>query len=237
MGKNLIQQARGKGGPRYRAPSFRYAGSTRLPAASSDIKKGRVLDIFKSQGHLTPLMSVEFGQGELALTQAPEGIRVGQDIYAGKGSPLQPGSTLRLADIPEGTLVFNIESAPGDGGKFCRTPGACSKIVGKTSTTVTVQLPSKKEKKINPLCGAMVGVASGAGRKEKPFLKAGKMHYYKKARNKRYPMISAAAQNAVDHPYGNKRSQRKAKNKPVSPHAPPGRKVGTLWPKRTGKRK
>jgi len=43
--------------------------------------------------------------------------------------------------------------------------------------------------------------------------------------------------NAIDHPFGNKRSARKAKQKPVSRFAPPGRKVGKLAAKRTGKRK
>ena len=58
-----------------------------------------------------------------------------------------------------------------------------------------------------------------------------------RARNKLYPIISGGAQNAVDHPFGNKRSSRKAKARPAPRNAPPGRKVGLLRPRRTGKRK
>jgi len=237
MGKNLIQQARGKAGPRYAAPSFRYLGEARLPTVSPALVTGTVLDLVRCQGHLTPLMEVKYNGGQTALLQAPEGIRVGAEVFAGPGAPIAAGNVLPLSDIPEGTLVFNIESTPGDGGKFCRTSGTFAKVVGKVGGHVLVLLPSKQEKQIDAKCRAMVGIASGAGRKEKPFLKAGHMHFFMKARNKRYPGISAAAQNAVDHPYGNKRTSRKAKNKPVSKHVPAGRKVGTLWPARTGRRK
>ncbi|MFQ5474640.1 MAG: 50S ribosomal protein L2, partial [Candidatus Nanoarchaeia archaeon] len=49
--------------------------------------------------------------------------------------------------------------------------------------------------------------------------------------------VSASAMNAVDHPFGNKRTSRKSKSKPVSRHAPPGRKVGTVASRRTGRSK
>ena len=236
MGKNLLQQARGKGGPRHRAPSFKYAGEAKLPEVLQ-LGEGKVTDLVKCRGHHAPLMTVQYENGKIALTQAPEGISVGQTVHVGDGAPIERGNVLPLSALPEGTLIFNIENQPGDGGRFCRSAGSFAKVVAKGAGKVTIQLPSKRTKTVNAGCRAMIGIASGAGRKEKPFLKAGKMHYHRKARNKRYPMISAAAQNAVDHPYGNKRTQRKAKNKPVSKHRPPGRKVGTLWPKRTGKRK
>ena len=44
MGKNLIQQARGKGSPRYRAPSFRYKGESKLRTDKTDVN-GEVIDI------------------------------------------------------------------------------------------------------------------------------------------------------------------------------------------------
>ena len=82
-----------------------------------------------------------------------------------------------------------------------------------------------------------MGVIAGSGRTEKPMLKAGIKMHKMRAKNKLYPRTSACAMNAVDHPLGNSRSARKARNKAVSKHASPGKKVGSLWPKRTGKRK
>lgn len=237
MGKRLIQQARGKGGPAYRAKGFSYAGELKLRSETSTLVNGKVLDILKSSGHSAPLIKIKYEDGALTLLPAPEFIKVGDTVEAGPGSSINAGNTLYLKDVPEGTPVYNIEQQPGDGGKFCRTSGTAARLISKTTTYATVVLPSKKEKVFNLNCRACVGIVAAGGRKEKPLLKAGTHHYQKRAKNKHWPNPSASAQNAVDHPFGNTRSGRKAKQKAASRYAPPGKKVGSLWPKRTGKKK
>jgi large subunit ribosomal protein L2 len=234
MGKNLAQQARGKGGPSYTAPSFRYLGEARLKYG---VNSALVLDIKKDQGHLAPLLEVKYNDGSLGLIVAPEGVFVGQTLVIGEGAPLELGNSLHLKDIPEGSTVFNIEGVPGDGGKFCRTTGSFGKIFSKTDKSISILLPSKKMKEFNPSCRATLGIVAGAGRKEKPFLKAGTMWFYRTARKKRYPHMSGSAQNAVDHPFGNKRTSRKSKARPAPKNAPPGRNVGYIRPRRTGQSK
>ncbi len=237
MGKSLIQQARGKGGPVYRARSFAYAGEAKLRSEPTILVKGKVIDIIKCPGHTAPLMEIKYEDGVESLLQAPEFIRVGDVVQAGPKSEINAGNILKLREIPEGTPIYNIELQPGDGGKFCRTGGTTARVLAKTEQFATIQLPSKKEKLFNLDCRACVGVISAGGRLEKPMLKAGVKHFRKRMTNKRWPNPSAAAQNAVDHPYGNKRTSRKAKNKSVSHFAPPGRKVGKLWPRQTGRKK
>lgn len=237
MGKSLIQQARGKGGPAYRSRGFAYAGDARLRPQSSSLVVGRIVDICRSAGHSSPLIKVDYEDGISCLMQAPEFVKVGDTLQSGTGSEIGPGNILSLNDIPEGTPIFNIESQPGDGGKFCRTSGSAARVVSKSGNKVTVMLPSKREKVFHASCRACIGVPAGSGRKEKPLLKAGAVHHYMRSKNKRYPIISASAQNAVDHPFGNTRGARKAKQKAASKFAPPGRKVGKLWPKRTGLKK
>lgn len=231
MGKNLTQQARGRGGPSFTAPSFRYLGEVRV---KHGVQTAEVLDIVKSQGHLAPVLQVKYNDGTTGLMIAPEGIRTGQLLKFGEGAEAELGNTLHLKDIPEGTIIFNIEGIPGDGGKYCRTSGTFGKILSKTSSSVSVLLPSKAIKEFNLGCRATLGIVAAAGRKEKPFLKAGTMAHYRNARKKRYPRMSGSAQNAVDHPFGNKRSSRKSKARPVPKNAPPGRKVGYLRPGQTG---
>lgn len=233
MGKNLIQQARGKGGPTYRAPSFRYKGEVKIP--NKDIS-GLVTDIVKCQGHSAPLLEIKYDDGNLGLLVAAENVKVGDKISIG-GDSLSIQNTLKLSKIPEGTFIFNIESQPGDGGKFVRSGGVFAKILTKTKEKIIVVLPSKKQKSFNPGCRATIGVIAGGGRTEKPLLKAGAKYYKMKAKNKLWPIVSGCAQNAVDHPFGNKRSSRKSKARPVPKNAPPGRKVGMLRPKRTGRKK
>ncbi|MEM2915821.1 MAG: 50S ribosomal protein L2 [Candidatus Woesearchaeota archaeon] len=237
MGKSLIQQARGKGGPAYRALSFRYKSDSKLRAPTEKLLQGTITDFVHCPGHSAPLAEIEYEDGETCLLIAPEGAKIGDKVFIGAGAEIAPGNVLSLKDIPEGTPVYNIELQPGDGGRFCRSSGVFARIVAKTANYVTLLLPSKKLKNLHADCRAIVGIVSGGGRVEKPFLKAGTKHHKARARNKRYPRQSAAAQNAVDHPFGNKRTSRKAKQRAVGHFAPPGRKVGKFWPKRTGRRK
>jgi len=234
MGKNLTQQARGKGGPSFTAPSFRYLGEARV---RHGVTSAQVLDIVKDQGHLAPLLQVKYNDDTTGYMIAPEGVRNGQVLKFGEGAELELGNTLHLKDIPEGTTVFNIEGAPGDGGKFCRTSGTFGKVLSKTDKAVSILLPSKIIKDFNLGCRATLGIVAAAGRKEKPFLKAGTMAHYRNARKKRFPQMSGSAQNAVDHPFGNKRTSRKSKARPAPQNAPPGRNVGYIRPRRTGQSK
>lgn len=237
MGKNIIAQARGRGGPTYRAPSFRYEGEAAHPAISPATMRGQVLGLLHCQGHSAPLAEVKYDNGETVLLLAPEGMRVGDMVMAGPEAPIELGNTLPLRALPEGTVIYNIESVPGDGGKFVRASGTFARIVSKMESKVVVKLPSKKQREFHPECRACIGIIAGGGRLEKPFLKAGTRYYKMKAKNKLWPQTSGGAMNAVDHPFGNKRSLRKSKARPVSRHAPPGRKVGMIAARRTGRKK
>lgn len=237
MGKNLIQQARGKGGPTYRAPSFRYEGAAKHNSQSSQLTKGVVLDFVKCQGHSAPLANVKFDNGETALLIAAEGTRVGDTVQSGPDAEARSGNILPLSSLPEGTLVYNLESVPGDGGKFVRSSGTFARIIAKMGDSVVVQLPSKKRRNFHPSCRATVGVIAGGGRTEKPFVKAGVKFFKMKMKNKLWPKITGSAQNAVDHPFGNKRSSRKSKARPCPRDAPPGRKVGMIAARRAGRKR
>jgi large subunit ribosomal protein L2 len=236
MGKNIISQARGHGGPTYRSPSFNFAGQARLPPMSDSTVSGTIKDIVHCAGHYSPLMIVKFESNEV-LCIAPEGIKVGESIQCGSQAEVKTGNVLPLSQIPDGTMIYNVESKPGDGGKFARSTGGAARILSKYGDTVKVMLPSKKEKTFVASCRAAIGMPAGSGRVEKVLLKAGKQWFKKRARNKLYPRSSAAKMNAVDHPYGNKRSSRKSKARPTSRNAPPGRKVGMLAARRTGRKK
>lgn len=237
MGKNLIQQKRGKGSPRYRAPDFRYKGRASHAIYAKEDINGEITDLVKCPGHSGPLMQVKYENGEVILIQAPEGVKVGDNVEMGDNVMIKVGSTLPLKNIPEGTSIYNIESSPGDGGKFVRTSGAFAKIVAKFKNRIVVQLPSNKKREFIPNCRATIGVIAGSGRKEKPFLKAGAKYYAMRAKNKLWPIVSGTSMNAVAHPFGGSSSSTKGRPTQSSRDAPPGRKVGKIAPKRTGRKK
>ena len=237
MGKNLIQQKRGKGSPRYRAPSFRYKGETKHNKFSDETINGRIIDIVNCPGHTAPLVQIKYEDGEEVLMIAPEGIKVGDAVQAGPKATIKVGNIIPLKSIPEGTSIYNIESSPGDGGKFVRTSGTFAKIINKIKEGVVIRFPSAKQRIFQPDCRACIGVIAGSGRPEKPFLKAGKQYYAKRAKNKLYPLVSGTSMNAVAHPFGGSSSHTKGRPTQAGRNAPPGRKVGKIAPKRTGMRR
>jgi len=234
MGKNIISQRRGKGSMRYRAPSFNYVGEAKHRNFDNEVVSGTIIDIVNCPGHYAPLSRVRFQNGENILMITPEGIRVGEQIISGSNAPVRNGNAVSLKNIPEGTSVFNIENAPGDGGKFIRSSGTFGKILAKTESTVRILMPSRKEKDFHPNCRAQIGVVAGSGRTEKPFAKAGKRYHAKRARGKLYPNVSGVSMNSVDHPFGGKSSHHKGRPTVAPKYAPAGRKVGKIRPRRTG---
>ena len=234
MGKRLIQQRRGRGTSRFRAPSFRYKGKITHNKLSKESVKGTIFDIIKCPGHSAPLMQVEYENGENVIMAAPEGLRVGDVIESAPACPAKTGNTMTLQNIPEGTAVYNLESQPGDGGKFVRTSGGAARVVGKIPAGIVVKLPSGKQKIFNKDCRASIGVVAGGGRQDKPFLKAGNKYYAMKMKNKFYPKVQGISMNAVAHPFGGKSSRIKGRPLQAGKHDPPGRKVGSISPRRTG---
>ncbi len=239
MGKNLIQQRRGKGTLSFTAPSHRYAGEPmyrRLQSADEQLN-ATVVDIIHSAGHSAPLAEVRYDDKTESLLVAPEGIKVGDTLVHGSKAELRVGNIVPLKEIPEGTNIYNIESQPGDGGKFVRSSGVTARVLTKFNDHIVVELPSKKQKDFNPNCMATIGIVAGSGRTEKPFYKAGRKFFLMKTRGKSWHHVRAASMNAVDHPYGGSRSSRKGRPTIAPRNAPPGRKVGMLRPKHTGRNK
>ncbi|MBI5391727.1 50S ribosomal protein L2 [Candidatus Woesearchaeota archaeon] len=235
MGKRIISQRRGQAGPRFLSPSHRYAGEISAKHLTDDkIHFGKVVELVHSTGHTAPLMRVQYDDGEVVLLPAFERVAVGDVISVGKTTTINQGNTLPLASIPEGTFVYNLESTPGDGGKFVRSAGIFAKVVSKLGKTVTVQLPSKKERTFSDQCRATIGSIAGGGRMEKPLMKAGARWHNRRARGKLYPVVSAVAMNAMEHPFGSGRGRHMGKPSIAPRHAPPGRKVGQVRARRTG---
>ena len=221
----------------FRSPSHNFKGSISLPALQSKSTTATIKDFTHCAGHTSPLAEIRCDDGNDYTVIAAEGAKVGDIIQIGENAEIKLGSILPLKKIPEGTMVFNIELQSGDGGKMVRSSGTFAKIFAKTETKVTLILPSKKQKIITGDCRAIIGVAAGGSRTEKPFMKAGIKHYAMRARGKFWPRVSATAMNAVNHPFGGKRTSRKGQPTIAPRFAPPGRKVGMFKPATTGRGK
>ncbi len=162
------------------------------------------------------------------------GAYVGQEITVGNAESTSVGSTNFLSKIDDGALVFNIESRPGDGGKFCRTAGSYGLVISH-GESVSVKLPSGRIKEFNPGCRATVGVVAGSGARDIPILKAGTHIKYLQSKAKKPYTVRGVAMNAVNHPHGGGNHQHVGGPSTVGRGAPPGAKVGRLSPKRRNK--
>ncbi|WP_248896155.1 50S ribosomal protein L2 [Haloplanus halobius] len=236
MGRRIQGQRRGRGGPTFRAPSHRYkADLEHKKEEQEDVINGEIVGIEHDPARSSPIADVEFEDGDRRLILAPEGVTVGETIQVGVSAEIKPGNTLPLAEIPEGVPVCNVESSPGDGGKFARASGTSAQLMTHDKRVAVVKLPSGQVKRLNPQCRATIGVVAGGGRTEKPFVKAGNNHHKMKARGTKWPRVRGVAMNAVDHPFGGGGRQHPGQPKSVSRDAPPGRKVGDIASKRTGR--
>jgi large subunit ribosomal protein L2 len=236
MGRRIQGQRRGRGTSTFRAPSHRYkADLTHKGSHDEELITGTVVDLEHDPARSAPVAAIEFDDGEQRLVLAPEGIAVGDDIELGVSASIEPGNTLPLAEIPEGVPVCNVERQPGDGGKFARASGCHATLVTHDRNAAVVSLPSDETRRLSPECRATIGVVAGGGRLEKPMVKAGNKYHKAKARGTKYPTVRGVAMNAVDHPFGGGGRQHPGKPKSVSRDAPPGRKVGDIASKRTGR--
>ena len=232
IGKRIIQQARGKGSFTYRVRKKAFIYRLQYPKILTGI--GRVVKLINSSAHTCPVAKINSNSGIFFIPAFKE-MCEGQEISF-QSKEIKDGNLLKLREIPLKTKIYCIESKPGDGGKFIKTGGNCAIVNRKIGESVMILMPSKKEKKFHPNCRAIIGTIAGHGRLDKPILKAGKQYYIKKSKGKLWPRTSAIKMNKIDHHFGSGRGKN-PKSKIAKRNAPPGKKVGLISPRRTGKQK
>ena len=237
MGKRIIPQRRGKGGLQWRAPKKGKVAPARYPPIKAETIKGYVVEILHERGRSAPLARIELEDGEVFYTVAAHGMSKGQIIEIGATAKPTVGNILPLANIPEGTTICNIELEPGDGGRLVKTGGTSAILFSQSGDKSIIRMPSGKTITLLNKCRAMIGSVAGEGRLEKPLLKAGRSYWKHKAKGKAYPRVRGVAMAVVYHPFGGGRHQHPGKSTSTPRNAPPGRKVGHIAPRKTGRKK
>jgi large subunit ribosomal protein L8e len=245
MGREIRAQRKGRGGI-FKVHTHLRQGEAKFRALDFAERhgyiKGVVKNIIHDSGRGAPLAVVEFRHPYKyqAVTQnfiASEGMYSGQFIYCGKKAQLKVGNVLPLKSMPEGTIVCNAEQRSGDRGVIARSSGGYVTIVSHNPETnqTRLRLPSGAKKVVQSDCRAMVGVVAGGGRIDKPVLKASRAYYKFKAKRNRWPIVRGEAMNPVEHPHGGGNHQHVGHATTVRRDAPPGKKVGLVAARRTGR--
>jgi large subunit ribosomal protein L2 len=238
MGKRILQRRRGKAGIQFRAPIKGKIAPVRYPRIGADSEgTATVTAILDERGRSAPMAQLRFGGDRYTYLPAVAGMSVGQQVALGEGAQAVAGNMMPLGRVPEGTRVCNIELRPGDGGKFVRASGTSAVLFSKANGRVILKLPSGKNIMVSDRCRATIGEVAGGGRREKPFLTAGARHHAMRASGRVYPRMRGIAMAVVYHPFGGGRHQHPGKSTSTSRNAPPGRKVGLIAPRKTGRKR
>ena len=242
MGKRILQRRRGKGGLQFRVSPRGKIAPVRYPLMDPEgtvhVGKLTVRALLDEKGRSAPLAQLQYGEhGAISYVPAINGIAVGTEVQHGPDATVANGNILPLKKIPEGTRISNIELRAGDGGKLVRAAGGSAVLFSKAEGRAIVRLPSGKSMLINEECRATIGEIAGGGMQEKPFMRAGPRHHAMKAKGIPYPRMRGIAMAVVYHPFGGGRHQHPGKSTSTSRNAPPGRKVGLIAPRKTGRKR
>ncbi len=239
MGKRILVQRRGRGSIQFRSRDHLKVAPVKYPpqVGVDGSVRGVIREILHEPGRHTPISLVELEDGTKFYYVPPEGVYEGQEIQIGPGAEIRTGNVLPLSEIPDGTLVSNVEIRPGDGGKLARRSGTYALVFSHEGNRVLLRLPSRKEKFVDARCRATIGIVAGGGRIEKPFMKAGLKYYHERTHPKRWPVVRGVAMNPVSHPHGGGSHNRPGKPTTVARTAPPGQKVGHIAARKTGRAK
>jgi large subunit ribosomal protein L2 len=144
------------------------------------------------------IMLVEYKDGEKAYMLAPTGVKEGNKIISSDNlvEPV-PGNRMPLEHIPDGAFIYNIELAPGAGGKLVRSAGTSATLMTKDAGFAQVKMPSGEIRLISEKCKASVGQLSNSEHGNRVIGKAGRIRHMGKR-----PTVRGKAMNPVDHPHG-----------------------------------
>ncbi|MFN5910294.1 MAG: 50S ribosomal protein L2 [Bacteroidota bacterium] len=138
-----------------------------------------------------------YADGEKRYIIAPNGLKVGDKVVAGKNATPDVGNAMFLSDVPLGTVIHNIELKPGKGGAIARGAGTYAQLNARDGRYAIVKLPSGETRMILTTCMATIGSVSNSEHNLQVSGKAGRSRWLG-----RRPRVRGVVMNPVDHPMG-----------------------------------
>ena len=138
-----------------------------------------------------------YADGEKKYILAPKGLEVGMEVVSGALTDIKVGNCLEMKNMPEGTIVHNVELKPGKGGQLARAAGVSAQILGIEEKYVIIRLASGEMRKILSNCRATIGQVGNEDYSLINWGKAGR-NRWKGIR----PQSRGSVMNPVDHPHG-----------------------------------
>lgn len=179
---------------------------------------GKVAAIEYDPNRSARIALIHYLDGEKRYILAPSGLKVGESILAGPEADIKPGNALKLRNIPDGTVIHNIELEPGRGGVIVRSAGTSAQLMAKEGKYAFVRMPSSELRLVLLECTATIGQVGNEEHENVVYGKAGRTRW-KGVR----PHVRGMVMNPVDHPMGGGEGRSKSHKHPVSPWGTPAK--------------
>ncbi|MDX1765839.1 MAG: 50S ribosomal protein L2 [Candidatus Saccharimonadales bacterium] len=158
---------------------------------------GKIVAIEYDPNRSARIARLEAPDGQQLYILAASGMKVGQKVQAGPEAPVEKGNQLPLANIPDGTYVYNVELQRGKGGQMVRSAGASAQLMAKEGNKAQLRLPSGEVRIVGISNVASIGAV---GNEQHQNIKMGSAG--RRRRKGWRPSVRGKAMNAVDHPLG-----------------------------------
>ena len=158
---------------------------------------GRVAAIEYDPNRTARLALIFYRDGEKRYILAPAGLEVGATVQAGPNADIRVGNALPLRNMPNGTVVHNIELVAGRGGQIVRSAGGSAQLMAKEERFCLLRLPSGEMRRVPADCMATVGQVSNVEHALVKLGKAGRTRW-----RGRRPHVRGSAMTPRDHPHG-----------------------------------
>ena len=178
---------------------------------------GTVSSIEYDPNRTANIALITYIDGEKRYIIAPKGLKVGNKIENGANADIKIGNALPLLNIPEGTMVHNVELKAGKGGQMARSAGSSVQILGREGKYTLLRLTSGEVRKVLSTCRATIGEVGNADYELVNIGKAGRKRHMGIR-----PTVRGSVMNPNDHPHGGGEGRAPIGRKgPVTPWGKP----------------
>lgn len=188
---------------------------------------GRVAAVEYDPNRSARIALIHFVDGEKRYILHPVNLRVGDMVVTSDSADIKPGNAMRLAAVPLGTWVHNVELRSGAGGQMCRSAGSYAQVMAKDGDLVLLRLPSGELRNVHRECRATIGQVGNLDHENRQIGKAGRSRWLGKR-----PAVRGVAMNPIDHPHGGGEGRTSGGRHPVTPWGKPTRGRKTRSPKK-----
>ena len=173
-------------------------------------RRYRIVDFKRTKTGISKVISIEYDpnrtarialirheDGKKSYIVASSSMKVGDQLQNGENAPVSLGNSKILSSLPTGTLVYNIELFPGNGGQLVKSAGAVAQVMAHESGYTLLRLPSGEMRRVLSGCSASIGQVSNVDHKNEKLGKAGRNRH-----RGRRPTVRGSVMSPAAHPHG-----------------------------------